>query len=199
MDNLHLRKEETVIGSIITALKLADSREVAAFSAIVGQEASLTRFDFLRAATVGVVSAGVTAVAGPALAARPKGAAPVTDLDKLYDAWQERFNAGDLDGLVDLYVSDVTYVNPDGKEMVGQARVREDFQGLLALKPQIVLRDRKHLIYRDTALTTNHWTLTMKGESGANQELTGGGIEVMRKQADGGWRYIIDDASRSAS
>jgi hypothetical protein len=26
-----------------------------------------------------------------------------------------------------------------------------------------------------------------------------GAIEVMRKQADGGWRYIIDDASRSAS
>jgi len=49
--------------------------------------------------------------------------------------------------MVDLYVEDVTYTNPDGTE----------------------------------------------------QELTDGGIEVARKQADGGWRYIIDDASRSAS
>jgi len=38
-----------------------------------------------------------------------------------------------------------------------------------------------------------------KRPDGTEQELTGGGIEVVRKQADGGWRYIIDDASRSAS
>ncbi|WP_211101517.1 nuclear transport factor 2 family protein [Niveispirillum sp. SYP-B3756] len=188
-----------MIGSIITAWKSAGRRDVAALSAVDGEEQGLTRSNFLRAVTAGVLSAGVVASAGRALAARSSAIAPVADLDKLYDVWQARFNAADLDGLVDLYVSDVTYVNPDGKEMVGQARVREDFQGLLALKPQIVLRDRRHLVYRDTALTTNHWTLTMKGENGTSQELTGGGIEVMRKQADGGWRYIIDDASRSAT
>jgi ketosteroid isomerase-like protein len=67
------------------------------------------------------------------------------------------------------------------------------------LKPQIVLGDRKHLVYRDTALTTNHWKLTIPNSDGSKQVVPGGGIEVMRRQADGGWRYIIDDASRSAS
>ena len=36
-------------------------------------------------------------------------------------------------------------------------------------------------------------------EDDVKEELTGGGIEVLAKQEDGGWRYIIDDASRSAS
>lgn len=165
----------------------------------IGDAAGLTRSTFLKGVTAGLLSAGVVATVGEGAAAAATRIAPVTDIDKLYDAWQDRFNAADLDGLVDLYVPDVLYVNPDGKEMVGQAHVREDFQGLLALKPTIELRDRKHLIYKDTALTTNHWTLRFTKADGKVEELTGGGIEVMRKQRDGGWRYIIDDASRSAS
>lgn len=158
-----------------------------------------SRSGFLRAMAAGVLSAGVVATAGEAFAGSSGAIMPVTDIDKLYDAWQERLNTADLDGLVDLYVEDVTYVNPEGKLMVGKSRVREDFTALLALKPQIVLGNRKHLTYHDTALTTNHWKLKITTTDGKSQDLNGGGIEVLRKQADGGWRYIIDDASRSAS
>lgn len=69
----------------------------------------------------------------------------------------------------------------------------------LSLKAQIVLGNRRHVVYQDVALTTNRWRMNFTNADGVGQELTGGGIEVMRKQADGGWRYIIDDASRSAS
>ncbi|MBB3859339.1 uncharacterized protein (TIGR02246 family) [Novosphingobium hassiacum] len=126
-------------------------------------------------------------------------ASPVTDLDKVYDEWQARMNRADLEGLVDFYLEDVTYINPDGKLLIGKAAVRTDFESILALKPQIVLGDRVHHVYHDIALTTNHWKMTFTDPDGKVQNLTGGGIEVMRKQADGGWRYIIDDASRSAS
>lgn len=158
----------------------------------------LTRSSFLRVAAAGVLSAGVVATAGKAFARSSSGIVPVIDIDTLYDFWQERLNTADLEGLVDLYVEDVTYINPEGKLMVGKSRVRDDFTALIALKPQIVLGNRKHLTYHDTALTTNHWKLTITTPDGKQQELTGGGIEVLRKQADGGWRYIIDDASRSA-
>ena len=147
----------------------------------------------------GALVGGVASGARAATPAASRRVAPVTDIDKLYDAWQERMNTGDLEGLVDLYLEDVTYVNPDGKLLYGKAAVRADFIGLLALKPQIVLGNRRHLIWQDVALTTNHWRMNFVNEDGVRQELTGGGIEVMRKQADGGWRYIIDDASRSAS
>ncbi|SNS67060.1 MULTISPECIES: nuclear transport factor 2 family protein [unclassified Azospirillum] len=166
---------------------------------IADGDAGLTRSTFLKGVTAGLVSAGIAGPMGEAAATSVSRIAPVTDIDKLYDAWQERFNAADLDALVDLYVADVTYVNPDGTEMVGQSRVRDDFKGLLALKPKIDLNVRKHLLYKDIALTTNHWTLRMPKADGTLVELTGGGIEVMQKQRDGGWRYVIDDASRSAS
>ncbi|MEJ2410957.1 MAG: SgcJ/EcaC family oxidoreductase [Novosphingobium sp.] len=185
-----------MIGSIRHAWENADKGEA---SPLEGSAFGLTRADFLRAVAVGTVAAGLGAVPQAARAAAARAIAPVTDLDKLYDAWQERFNAGDLEGLVDLYVEDVTYVNPDGITMIGKSKVWEDFEGLLSLKPKIVLGNRRHVVYQDVALTTNHWRMDFTNADGVMQELTGGGIEVMRKQADGGWRYIIDDASRSAS
>lgn len=160
----------------------------------------LTRGDFLRVAAAGALAAGMTGTQALAAPASPGKVAPVTDIDKLYDAWQERLNHGDLEGLVDLYMEDVTYINPDGQLMIGKNKVREDFTGLLSIKPQIVLGNRKHYVWHDIALTTNHWRMNFVNADGVKQELTGGGIEVMRKDPrDGGWRYIIDDASRSAS
>ena len=158
----------------------------------------LSRGDFLRMAAAGAVAVGVS---GKALAATKTGAIPpVTDIDVLYDAWQDRCNNGDLEGLLDLYMEDVTYINPNGVLMTGRDKVREDLGGLLAIKPTIVLGNRKHYVYRDVALTTNHWRLNFTNPDGALQEMTGGGVEVMAKDPrDGGWRYIIDDASRSAS
>lgn len=168
--------------------------------AATGAQTGLSRSEFLLVATTGAITAGIAGAASMARGATPRKVAPVTDINKLYDTWQERLNTGDLEGLVDLYVEDVTYINPDGQLMFGRAKVREDFTGLLALKSQIVLGNRRHHLYKDIALTTNHWRMNFINADGVKQELTGGGIEVMRKDAhDGGWRYIIDDASRSAS
>jgi len=159
----------------------------------------MTRSQVLRGITAGALVAGVALTAERAIAATAGRAKAVTDIDKVYDTWQACFNAGDLDGLIGLYTSDVLYVDPKGNELVGKANVRANLAEIVALKPTIVLGDRRHLLYRDIALTTNHWKLTIPGADGSKQEIPGGGIEVMRKQADGGWRYIIDDASRSAN
>jgi ketosteroid isomerase-like protein len=163
------------------------------------QSVDLSRAQFLRLVGTGLVASGVGLSASGMFAQTSVDTAPVTDLDKVYDAWQDRFNAGDLDGLVALYAEDVTYINPDGVELLGNAATRSDYQGLLALKPKIEIGDRIHVVHNDIALSTNHWTLELTDPDGTLQNLTGGGIEVLRNQGDAGWLFIIDDASRSAS
>jgi uncharacterized protein (TIGR02246 family) len=163
------------------------------------QADDLTRLDFLRLMATGIVSASVGLSADRALAQMASDTTPVTDLDKVYDAWQDRFNAGDLDGLLALYAQDCTYINPDGAELIGQEATRADYEGLLALKPKIDIGDRKHVVYQNIALTTNHWTLEIPNDKGGMDTLTGGGIEVVRNLDNAGWLFIIDDASRSAS
>jgi uncharacterized protein (TIGR02246 family) len=159
--------------------------------------AAMTRSAFLRCLSAGALTIGLGVSAGSAIAAKRRAVPPVTDIDRFYDAWQDRFNAADMAGMLDLYVTDVVYITPEGRQVAGHAGVRADFAAMFALKPVIDLHDRRHILYRDTAITTNHWTLTIPGPNGP-QKTSGGGIEVIRKQADGGWRFIIDDASRSA-
>ena len=187
-----------MITSIHQAWQRAFSGDAVAFEEASEPESGLTRSSFLRIAATGALSAGLALAAGSALAGKRAHPVPVTDLDKFYDAWQDRFNAADLQGLADLYVSDVVYVNSDRKTLIGEAAFKDDLAQLFALKPQIVLGDRQHVTYKDTALTTNHWKITYKDADGTTKYITGGGIEVVRRQADGGWRFIIDDASRSA-
>ena len=158
----------------------------------------LTRAGLLRLGAAGLVAAGIGPIAGEALATGRRRIAPVLDIDRVYDVWQQRFNAADLAGIVDLYVADVTHINPEGKALPGIAGVRADSAAAFAAKPQIDIHDRRHLLYGDIALTTNHWTLRLTQPDGSPQQLTGAGIEVMRRPRAGGWRYIVDDASRSA-
>lgn len=188
-----------MIGSILRALRGDAGLGISSSEAALPAFGDTTRSGFLKLMAGTAIAAGLGSAAFARKPISKPKVPPITDIDKLYDAWQDRMNAGDLEGLVDLYLDDVTYVNPDGKLLHGKAAVREDFISLLALKPQIVLGDRQHLLWRDVALTTNHWRMTFTGPDGKEQVATGGGIEVMQKQADGGWRYIIDDASRSAS
>lgn len=187
-----------MILSVLKALSSARSGGVKTPSAGADQPSGITRADFVRFAAIGGVALNLAPDAAVAATTRSP-IAPVTDLDKLYDAWQSRFNAADIDGIVDLYVADVTYVSPEGKALNGKTGVRADLSEAFKIKPRIDIHDRKHLVYKDIALTTNRWTMVIPNADGTHQTLTGGGIEVMRKQADGGWRYIIDDASRYAT
>ena len=188
-----------MISSICKAWQAKCASTDASVTSPASADLGFSRSQVLRGIAAGAVLAGVALTTERALAAKSIRAIPVPDIDKVYDAWQGYFNAGDVDGLIGLYTSDVLYVDPQGKELVGKQNVRENLAGIIALKPQIILGDRRHLVYRDIALTTNHWKLTIPNADGGKQEIPGGGIEVMRRQPDGGWRYIIDDASRSAN
>jgi ketosteroid isomerase-like protein len=45
----------------------------------------------------------------------------------------------------------------------------------------------------DLALTKSAWTIKAKSPEGEAVEMEGNGTEVLRRQADGSWRYLIDD------
>jgi enoyl-CoA hydratase len=69
---------------------------------------------------------------------------------------------------------------------------------LLAMAPQISSTDRQALVAGDLAMLSNRWRMTL-GENGERQAgIEGTSTEVARRQADGSWRYVIDDPSSMA-
>ena len=94
----------------------------------------------------------------------------------------ERVNAGDVEGLVALYEPTAVMAYPPGMITEGEDAIRGLFEQMLAARPQFPQeRPLPTLRCGDIALTS---TRALDG--------TGGRVQVVRRQPDGGWKRIID-------
>ena len=106
--------------------------------------------------------------------------------------WAKAFNAGDLEGLLALYASDACFVPQPGQSVKGHKAIREALQNILSLGAKIEIDADDILEADDTALLRGRWHLAGKAPDGQPLDMRGRSCEVVRRQADGGWVYIID-------
>ncbi|MGE3771919.1 MAG: SgcJ/EcaC family oxidoreductase [Gammaproteobacteria bacterium] len=106
--------------------------------------------------------------------------------------FEERFNAGDLDGMLALYEGDATFVRGPGDYVNSRAALAEGLRGFLATKGSIKLETRYAVQHGELALLSNEWTLTGTDADGKPFTMSGRTVEVVRRQADGRWLYVID-------
>ncbi len=105
------------------------------------------------------------------------------------------FNARDREGLLDLYVAD-GMLTIDGEATArGGTAIGEMMAEMLDGPLTISTRCASCHENGDTALVRTDWTLTAPDGSVA---MTGSSAEVLRREADGQWRFIIDDATFSS-
>jgi uncharacterized protein (TIGR02246 family) len=107
--------------------------------------------------------------------------------------FQKAFNAGDLQGLMKLYEPDAVLIpEPEAEAVKGVQAIRSALEGFLALKGRIELQTKHVVQHGDIALLRAAWRFTGTGPDGKPVEMTHGSAEVVRRQPDGSWRYIID-------
>jgi uncharacterized protein (TIGR02246 family) len=119
------------------------------------------------------------------------------DVDRLFG---EHVNAGDLDRLAALYEPDATFVAQDGRIVTGAAAIRAELGGLVAARPTLLMNVTRVVpAGRDLAVLYNDWRLEATGPDGRRTEMAGRALEVVRRQPDGTWRFVLDDPfARSA-
>jgi uncharacterized protein (TIGR02246 family) len=103
--------------------------------------------------------------------------------------FERLWNAGDSDGLVQLYEEGAVYVPVAGQTLTGHTEIRAMLEQVTAagLKNRLELLNLVEL--DDLALERTRWTMTLP--DGAEQ--SGLSNVVLRRQADRTWRMIIDD------
>lgn len=107
--------------------------------------------------------------------------------------FQKNFNAGDLQGLMALYEPDAVLIpQPDAKPVTGTQAIRSALEGFLALRGKIEMQTKHVVRHGDIALLRGTWRLKGIGPDGKPVEMVHGSAEVVRRQPDGSWRYIID-------
>jgi len=93
----------------------------------------------------------------------------------------ERLNAGDVDGLVELYEPDAVLALPDGQVATGAGEIRKAYERLVAGRPTFAPgTHRPTLRCGELALTSSRL---------ANGLVT---VEVARRQPDGTWLWVLD-------
>jgi ketosteroid isomerase-like protein len=105
---------------------------------------------------------------------------------------QDTFNASDLDGLVELYETEAVVVLGPGQAASGSGTIWEMFAGLLATGGRLELKYGQNSLHQvgDIALRTLEWKL----KSDDSVILGGVAAIVLRRQPDGSWRLVIDNA-----
>jgi uncharacterized protein (TIGR02246 family) len=104
----------------------------------------------------------------------------------------DSINAGDLEGAVALYESDARFVAGPDNVVEGSDGIREVMRSMLAGKPRLTIEVPKVVQSGDLALLCSRWSSTTTGPDGKETTDTGNGREVVRRQADGTWRFVID-------
>lgn len=100
----------------------------------------------------------------------------------------------DLEAAVRLYEEDAVFILEGDKTVSGLDAVRE------ALRPFMFVEDFSFTTgpaayvsaAGDIALLRGTWSAKTKDADGNESIITGKDVEVVRKQADGTWRFVID-------
>ena len=104
------------------------------------------------------------------------------------------FNARDKAGLVALYDENAVLTIDGAETARGHAAIAAMMAPMFESPLKIAARCSTCHENGDTAIVRTDWILTAPDGSTAMQ---GGSAEVLRRGADGRWRFVIDDATFS--
>jgi len=105
----------------------------------------------------------------------------------------QAINAGDLESALSFYEPEATFVVEPGKTVTGIQAIREVMTGMIAGKPTLTIEVPFVAQSGDTAMLHSKWTTKGLDEHGNITEMEGNGVEIVRLQADGTWKFIIDN------
>ena len=107
--------------------------------------------------------------------------------------FEEQLNAGDLDGVMELYEPEARFVTRTGETLVGHNAIRKVVSGLIVAKMQFHSRVVRAVIVNEIAQLYTDFEGTMVDGSGETVPVRNKAIEVLRRQPDGSWKLIMGD------
>lgn len=114
------------------------------------------------------------------------------EVDQLF---AKALEAGDLEAIVALYEPQAVVPGQSGQPpAVGPDQIREAMRPFIELKPTNVVLAATVVAELDgVAILYDDWRGTGHAPDGSEAPLEGKAIEVVRRQADGSWKFIFDD------
>jgi len=110
----------------------------------------------------------------------------------------ERFNARNVEAMMALYAPEAVFVANDGRTVTDRAEMAAQFQRDMSLGLPLKANVRHVFVGGDTAQIVVDWSIAGKTPDGEQVNLGGSASDIVRRGADGLWRYIIDNNQGTA-
>ena len=110
----------------------------------------------------------------------------------------ERFNSKNLDAMLELYSPEAVFVSNDGRVITDRNEFGAQFQRDMNLGAPLKASVRHVFVGGDTAQIVLDWSIDGTGPDGRPMHMHGTASDIMRRGADGVWRYIIDNNQGTA-
>ena len=143
-----------------------------------------------------VLSGCAAAPAAPVIEAEPPAAAPIVTQAELEAqvretifAWEDAYQAGDLDRLMEVYADDVVSMPPNRPVIEGKEALEEDFRQFyeeFTVERQFTLVDLE--LTGDTAVRRGEWTQTFTPKAGGEPVTEVGKCLNVLKRFDDEWK-----------
>jgi len=106
----------------------------------------------------------------------------------------DAINNGDLETAIALYEPSARFVQESGEVVTGHQAIREEMKSFLALKPKFSIKVMGvQSADGNIALTQAKWGVSGTDAEGKPVTMSGRSAEVVRRQADGTWLFVIDN------
>jgi uncharacterized protein (TIGR02246 family) len=105
----------------------------------------------------------------------------------------EGINTGNLDSLMKLYETDACFASQPGQLAKSPETIRQSLSSFIDLNGKLDLKVKRVLQTSDLALVISEWSVSGTGPDGKLVNMAAKSADVLRQQADGTWRFVIDN------
>jgi uncharacterized protein (TIGR02246 family) len=100
------------------------------------------------------------------------------------------FNTGDVATVMSMYDVTGIFVPEPGNPVSGKEKFEEAIKAILSIKGKMEIKTVYCMQTGNIAVGRSEWNIT----DGKEVKVSAKGIEVMKQQADGTWKIVIDHA-----